>query len=151
MPSAGLSGTVVSAGEVEAGLREAYPWLRGLRLARCSDNLTGVGEGFVSHVIRVECEWEGDPAGEVPRSVVVKVPTVERVQDLFSYVLAEDVSDDAKSTFGNDALANLVPLMHNKANISSVSVSLKLAWNFGLGMRDLRSVCESPAGELPLS
>ena len=69
-----LAGTALTLDWLEKVLKSSCknPHAQQAKLEKCSDTLIATGDGFMSHIIRVEMAWKPEITG-LPHVVVIKV------------------------------------------------------------------------------
>jgi thiamine kinase-like enzyme len=69
----------------------------------------GVGQGFLSHIVRVQFTWTGKDADKMPKSVVMKVPTTNTLTAQFNKM---DLGAEHKEQLQDDMVNLWLPLAH---------------------------------------
>ncbi len=95
--------TPVKISWIEKKFLKGHPRENKIHLNSWSAEITGENKGFVSFIIRLTLNWSEDEEN-LPKSVILKCPTVQNVKKL-----ADDIIPEAREVF--DSVGDFVPLV----------------------------------------
>ncbi len=88
--------TPVKISWIEQKFLEGYPREKKMHLNSWSAEITGENKGFVSFIIRLTLNWSDDDK-DLPKSVIIKSPTAEKIKKLTETTSSQELEKFSKA------------------------------------------------------
>lgn len=128
MTSSGLFGTTVTLEHLESKLQEVFD-----TSAKFGPNVSseqfGYGVGFLSIMVRLKPDWQGEKTDGLPTSFAVKIPSSISMRLLSKQGNLEEKLQDAGITMKlEEAMKNFEQALQKVNPINSICLLIRLEW-----------------------
>uniref|UniRef100_A0A914X1N4 CHK kinase-like domain-containing protein n=1 Tax=Plectus sambesii TaxID=2011161 RepID=A0A914X1N4_9BILA len=105
-----IENTYVTSSLLESGLQKMLNTK--CLISKWSSKILSPERGYLSMIIRIELEWSSSEGSSLPQSVILKVPTTSKLEDVVEQLKNESTNGEQQTETSHD-FAPILTAMHN--------------------------------------